>query len=161
MRRWQKDEIFLFKLKSSVKGKSMSRSNIHDNSKIKYQNSLANKSPLSMSENCLAKSSSGEQPVKRMAKLAGFFGVVNSKQEEKNNKEKEEEVKGLFNMLHVMSNSKEEATNQIIKFIHSKVQNKYLMIKNKTIKIFIYKKNNNTNIKYCFILHIKKFLFYN
>ncbi len=56
-----------------------------------------------------------------MAKLAGFFGVMNSKQEEKNNIESESEVKELFNMLHVISNSKDEATKQIINFIHSKV----------------------------------------
>ncbi|ORX64376.1 hypothetical protein BCR32DRAFT_273124 [Anaeromyces robustus] len=119
MRRWQKDEIFLFKLKNNNVKKKTSHGNICDKSKNKYEMSPLKSPIMNMSETNLAGPGTSEQPVRRMAKLAGFFGVVNSKQEEKNNIESEEEVKELFNMLHVMSNSKEEATNQIIKFIHS------------------------------------------
>jgi serine/threonine protein kinase len=157
MRGWQKDEIFLFKLKNNTKGKAMSRGNIYDKIKNKYSKNTSVKSPLSSSEDNLSKSPSNEQPVKRMAKLAGFFGVVNSKQEEKNNTEKEEEVKGLFNMLHVMSNSKEEATNQIIKFIHSKdiIEDNavkegwlYMQVGKSLINSWCYKDNNeNFNIR--------------
>jgi len=119
MRRWQKDEIFLFKLKNTnAKIKSGSRTNIHDKNMTKYDSTYKSQTILYESNTNLAETD--EQPVKRMAKLAGFFGVMNSKQEEKNNIESEEEVKELFNMLHVMSNSKEEATKQIINFIHSK-----------------------------------------
>eukprot|EP00833_Pecoramyces_ruminatium_P008816 jgi/Orpsp1_1/1182848/evm.model.c7180000082878.1 len=156
MRRWQKDEIFLFKLKNNVKGKALSRANIYDINKSSHD--LTNsKSPLSLSESSISKSTTNEQPVKRMAKLAGFFGVVNSKQEEKNNREKEEEVKGLFSMLHVMSKSKEEATNQIINFIHSQdviVDNSvkegwlYMQVGKSWINSWCYKDNNGGfNIK--------------
>ncbi|ORX60119.1 kinase-like protein [Piromyces finnis] len=113
MRRWQKDEIFLFKLKNNnPKVKSQNRN-------FPEMNNPENmcKSPVVSNNNIATASENPEQPVKRMAKLAGFFGVMNSKQEEKNNSEAE--VKELFNMLHVMSNSKEEATKHIIHFIHS------------------------------------------
>jgi len=120
MRRWQKDEIFLFKLKNN---KPANRANAYDRNKSKAE-IRSPKSPMSArSETSLhTPEEPEEQPVKRMAKLAGFFGVMNSKQEEKNNIESESEVKELFNMLHVISNSKDEATKQIINFIHSKVK---------------------------------------
>jgi len=130
MRRWQKDEIFLFKLKNNSKSKSQTRLNYD---KGNYDNMMKSPVVSSSNTNLTEPEKPSEQPVKRMAKLAGFFGVMNSKQEEKTSSEAE--VKQLFNMLHVMSNSKEEATNQIIHFIHSKV----IRITKKNVNFFFIK----------------------